>query len=53
MELKEKYDQKYTAQQLRLWANMLQVGTWKDRETPHKTLCLAITAKLKLNTKFD
>ena len=33
-ELKEKYESKYSAQQLRLWANMLQVGTWKDRENP-------------------
>ena len=34
MELKGKFESKYTAQQLRLWANMLQVGTWKDRENP-------------------
>ena len=33
-ELKEKYESKYSSQQLRLWANMLQVGTGKDRETP-------------------
>ena len=34
MELKEKYEAKYSAQQVRLWANMLQVGTWKDRKPP-------------------
>ena len=34
IELKEKFESKYSAQQLRLWANMLQVGTWKYRETP-------------------
>ena len=34
MELKEKFESKYTPQQLRLWANMLQVGTWKDQENP-------------------
>ena len=34
MELKGKFESKYTAQQLRLWANMLQVGPWKGRENP-------------------
>ena len=36
LELKEKHEKNYTAQQLRLWANMLQVGTWKDRDNPPK-----------------
>ena len=36
LELKEKHEQNYTAQQLRLWANMLQIGTWKDRDNPPK-----------------
>ena len=31
-ELKEKYESKYTAQQLRLLANMLQIGSWKDKD---------------------
>ena len=33
-ELKEKHGSKYTAAQLRLWANMLQVGTHRDLENP-------------------
>ena len=28
---------KYTAQQHRLWANMLQMGTWKDTDNPPQT----------------
>ena len=31
-DLKEEHGSKYTAQQYRLWANMLQIGTWKDND---------------------
>ena len=33
-EIKEKHNSKYTAQQHRLQANMLQMGTWKDTDNP-------------------
>ena len=36
-ELKEEHGSKYTAQQYRLWANMLQIGTWKDTDNPPQT----------------
>ena len=34
LKLKEKHDDNYTPAQLRLWANMLQIGTHKDYSTP-------------------
>ena len=36
-DLKEEHGSKYTAQQYRLWANMLQIGTWKDNDNPPQT----------------
>ena len=50
MELKEKYESKYTAQQLRLWANMLQVGTWKDRENPPQNPMFGYNGKTHAKT---
>ena len=50
MELKEKFESKYTAQQLRLWANMLQVGTWKDRENPLQNPMFGYNGKSQTKT---
>lgn len=50
MELKGKFESKYTAQQLRLWANMLQVGTWKDRENPPQNPMFGYNGKSQTKT---
>ena len=45
MKLKGKFESKYTAQQLRLWANMLQVETWIEK-IPRRIQSLATMASL-------
>ena len=43
--LKEKHGSTYSAAQLRLWANMLQIGTHRDYDEPPKVPMFGVTAK--------
>jgi len=43
--LKEKHGSTYNAAQLRLWANMLQIGTHRDYDKPPKVPMFRVTAK--------
>ena len=43
--LKEKHGSTYNAAQLRLWANMLQIGTHRDYDEPPKVPMFGVTAK--------
>ena len=43
--LKEEHGSKYTPQQYRLWANMIQIGTWKDKENPPQTATFGYNGK--------
>jgi hypothetical protein len=45
-----KFESKYTTQQLRLWANMLQVGTWKDRVNPPQNPMFGYNGKSQTKT---
>ena len=44
--LKEKHGSTYNAAQLRLWANMLQIGTHRDYDEPPKVPMFGVTAKI-------
>ena len=43
--LKEKHGSTYNAAQLRLWANMLQIGTHRDYDEPPKVPMFGVNAK--------
>ena len=47
--LREKHSSNYTAAQLRLWANMIQVGTHKDHDEPPKVPMFGFSSKSPKN----
>ena len=50
-DLREKHGSNYTAAQLRLWANMIQVGTHKDHDEPPKVPMFGFSSKSPKNAR--